>query len=63
MEGLEVEEVDEETGAVQVRVREEVKFLGFIKGTATKRFNIDNQGNIEEKHPWYRFLYGEVKSE
>jgi len=63
MEGIEVEEVDNETGAVQVRAREEVRFLGFIKGKATKRFQIDNQGNITEKHPWYGFLYSEVKSE
>jgi len=63
MEGLEVEEVDEETGAVRLRAREEVRFLGFIKGKATKRFNIDNQGNIEEKHPWYRFLYRESQPE
>jgi len=63
MEGVEIEDVDNETGAVQVRAREEVRFLGFIKGKATKRFEIDNQGNINEKHPWYRFLYSEVETE
>ena len=63
MEGLEVEEVDEETGAVQLKAKEQVKFLGFIKGKATKRFNINAEGQIEEKAPWYRFLYREVDSE
>ncbi|MBR9683661.1 hypothetical protein GOV03_03925 [Candidatus Woesearchaeota archaeon] len=63
MEGVEVEEVDEETGAVTVTAQEPVKWLGFINGKATKRFQMDGQGNINEKAPWYRFLYGEETSE
>ncbi|MBW2977560.1 hypothetical protein KY331_01825 [Candidatus Woesearchaeota archaeon] len=63
MEGVEVEDVDNETGAVTVRAREEVRFLGFIKGKATKRFEIDGKGNINERAPWYRFLYREVQQE
>jgi hypothetical protein len=59
MEGVELENVDEETGAVTLRAREEVRFLGFIKAKATKRFQIDAQGNINEKAPWYRFMYAE----
>jgi hypothetical protein len=61
MEDVEVGEVDEETGAVQVRAKEQVKYFGFIKGRATKRFNINAQGAIEEKAPWYRFMYAEVE--
>ena len=61
--GPKVEEVDEETGAVKVKARENVRFLGFIKGKATKRFNINAEGKIEEKAPWYRFLYAEDNSE
>ncbi|MBR9691472.1 hypothetical protein GOV06_01675 [Candidatus Woesearchaeota archaeon] len=63
MEDLEVEEVDEETGAVRVKAKEQVKFFGFIKGRATKRFEMDNKGNINERAPWYRFLYSEVEEE
>ena len=59
MEDVEVEEVDDETGAVTVRAKEQVRFFGFIKGRATKRFNINAQGAIEEKAPWYRFMYAE----
>ncbi len=62
MEDVEVEEVDEETGAVTVKAREEVRFLGFIKGKATKRFEMDNQGNINERAPWYSLFYSEVES-
>ena len=61
LEDVEVGEVDEETGAVQVRAKEQVKYFGFIKGRATKRFNINAQGAIEEKAPWYRFMYAEVE--
>jgi len=63
MEDVEVESVDEETGAVNIKAKEPVKFLGFIKGKATKRFNINAEGKIEEKAPWYRFMYAEEKSE
>jgi len=63
MEGLEIEDVDNETGAATIRAREEVRFLGFIKGKATKRFEMDDKGNINERAPWYRFLYREVESE
>lgn len=63
MEGLEVEEMDEETGEMKLSAREEVKFLGFIKGKATKNFEIDTDGNITERKPWYRFLYREVAQE
>ena len=61
LEDLEIEEVDNETGAAKIRAKEEVRFFGFIKGKATKRFEIDNQGNISEKHPWYRFMYRETE--
>ena len=59
MENVEVEEVNEETGAVTIKAQEPVKFLGFINGKATKRFELDNNGNVTEKHPWYSFLYAE----
>lgn len=61
MEGVEIENVDNETGAVTVRAKEEVRFFGFIKGKATKRFEMDDKGNINERAPWYKFLYSEVK--
>lgn len=61
MEGLEIEDVDEETGAVKLKAKVPVRFFGFIKGKATKRFNINAEGQIEEKAPWYRFLYREVE--
>jgi hypothetical protein len=63
MEGLNITGIDNETGAVQLRAKEEVRFFGFIKGKATKRFEINNKGNITEKHPWYKFLYREAESE
>jgi hypothetical protein len=63
LEDVEVDEVDEETGAVEVKAKEQVKYFGFIKGRATKRFNINAQGKIEEKAPWYRFMYAEVDEE
>ena len=59
MEGLDIDEVDEETGAVKLKAKEQVKYLGFIKGKATKRFDIDQNGSITEKKPWYRFMYSE----
>ena len=61
MQNVEIEEVDEETGSVTVKAKEQVRFLGFIKGTATKRFEMDDKGNINEKAPWYGFLYSEAK--
>ena len=61
MEGLEVTQVDEETGAVEMKAKEPVKFLGFIKGKATKRFQIDQNGQITEKQPWSRFMYANVE--
>ncbi len=60
MEGLEITEVNEETGAVKLKAKEEVKFLGFIKGKASKTYNMDAEGNIKEKKSWYRFLYKEI---
>jgi hypothetical protein len=63
LENVTVEDVDEETGAATVRARQRVRFFGFIKGRATKRFNINAQGKIEEKAPWYRFMYAEEQAE
>ena len=63
MENVEVENVDNATGEVRIKTRENVRFFGFIKGRATKRYNINAEGAIEEKAPWYRFLYSEDKSE
>jgi len=60
MEGVEVEEVDEETGEVKVKAKEPVKYFGLINGKATKRFSINVEGKIEEKAPWYKFLYRET---
>ncbi|MBC8494932.1 hypothetical protein H8D36_02145 [archaeon] len=57
MQGFEVDEVNEETGEIKLKAKEEVKFLGFIKGKATRTYNIDVEGNINEKKPWYRFMY------
>ncbi|MBW2982473.1 hypothetical protein KY343_06345 [Candidatus Woesearchaeota archaeon] len=62
MSDVEVEEIDNETGAVTLRAKEEVRFLGFIKGRATKRFEMDNKGNINERAPWYSIFYSEVES-
>jgi len=63
MKELEIDEVDEETGAVKLKAKEDVKFLGFIKGKATRTYDIDAEGNIDEKKPWYRFLYKETSPE
>lgn len=62
MEGLEITEVDEETGAVKLQAREEVKFLGLFKAKVKKGFEIDANGNIEEKQPWYRFMYKNIEN-
>ena len=56
---VEIDEVDEESGDVVVKAKEPVKYLGFIKGKATKRYSVNAEGAIEEKAPWYRFLYAE----
>ena len=61
MEGLEVTQMDEETGAITLRAREEVRYFGFIKGRATKRFMVSSDGNVTERGPWYRFLYSNVE--
>jgi len=63
LENLTIEDVNNETGAVRLRARRRVRFLGFIRGRAVKRFNIDENGNIEERAPWYRFLYTEIDEE
>ena len=60
MEGVEIEETDEESGSVTVKAKEQVKWFGIIKGTATKRFEIDGKGNVNEKAPWYSFMYGKA---
>ena len=57
MEGLKITEMNEETGAMKLEAKERVRFLGFIKGKATKKFEINNDGTITEKHPWYKFMY------
>jgi hypothetical protein len=58
MENVTVE-VNEQTEETTVKGKEDVRFLGFIKGKATKRFDIDNNGKVTEKQPWYKFLYAE----
>ncbi|MBU1111414.1 MAG: hypothetical protein ABIG93_02350 [archaeon] len=63
MEGLEITDVDEETGEITLKAREQVKYLGFINGKATKHFEVKNDGEIIEKQPWYRFMYIENKEE
>lgn len=62
MTHVHVAELDEETGAVTIEAKETVKYLGFIKGKATKRFTINAQGAVSEHAPWYRFLYAETYS-
>lgn len=59
MTGVRVSSTNSETGAVRVKGREQVRYLGFIPGRATKTFDIDENGNVEERHPWYRFMYTE----
>ena len=63
MENLQIEEVDEETGEATLTAQEPVKYFGFIKGKATKRFEMDKNGKINERAPWYQFLYSEENSE
>lgn len=60
MENVEVTEVDEETGEVEVEADTPVKYFGFIKGKARHRFEINNEGVINEKKPWYSFIYSEA---
>jgi hypothetical protein len=62
MRKVEVESIDEETGAVRVRAKESVRFFGFIKGTATKRFEVAEDGTINERAPWYSIFYSEDKN-
>lgn len=63
MENVEVEEIDEETGAITMKAEEPVKYFGFIKGKATKRFEIDAKGNVNERAPWYSMFYSEIAVE
>ena len=63
MENAEIESVDEETGEATIRAREPVRFFGFIKGMATKRFEMDRNGNINERAPWYSIFYSEDTEE
>ena len=57
MEEVAIVEVNSDGGSVKIRAREQVKYFGFIPGTAVKRFNINGEGQIIEEHPWYRFMY------
>lgn len=59
MENIEIEEVDEETGEATIKAQEPVKYFGFIQGKATKRFEMDKNGNINERAPWYSIFYSE----
>lgn len=61
MQNVTIEEVDEGTGAVTIKAKEPVRWFGLIKGTATKRFEMDDKGNINERAPWYAFLYSEAE--
>lgn len=54
---------NEETGELNVKVKEPVKYLGFIKGKATTQFDVGNDGAVTEKKPWYRFMYSEGTSQ
>ena len=60
LENVELESHDEETGVITLRAEEPVKFFGFIKGKATKRFELDANGNVNERAPWYSLFYSEV---
>ncbi len=61
MEGLEITEVDEETGAVKLQAQQQVKYFGFIKGQALHRYEVNANGEINENAPWYRFMYKVVE--
>jgi hypothetical protein len=61
MQNVTIDEVDEETGAVTIKAKEPVRWFGLIKGTATKRFEMDDKGNVNERAPWYAFLYSEAE--
>ncbi|MBW2997904.1 hypothetical protein KY321_00055 [Candidatus Woesearchaeota archaeon] len=58
-----VEDVDLQTGKIKIKTKEKVKYLGFIPGSSTKRFEISVDGDIKEEHPWYSFLYAEYDDE
>jgi len=62
MEEVAIVEVNSDSGSVKIRAREQVKYFGFIPGTAVKRFNINGEGQIIEEHPWYRFMYTQWKN-
>jgi len=49
--------IDEKTGTVKIQVKENVKFLGLFKTKIKKIVTINGNGSINEKSPWYRFLY------
>lgn len=59
MENIEIEEVDEETGEATMKAQEPVKYFGFIQGKATKRFEMNRNGTINERAPWYSIFYTE----
>jgi len=61
MQNVTIDKVDNETGAVTIKAKEPVKYFGIIKGTATKRFEMDGKGNVNERAPWYSFLYSEAE--
>lgn len=56
-------EIDEETQEMVVKGKKEVKYLGFIKGTATEKIEIAKNGDVKEKKPWFRFMYSEKNTE
>lgn len=53
-EDIEVEEIED---GVKIKAQEPVRYFGVIKGKAKTNFEIDSNGKITEKAPWYRFLY------
>ena len=63
MQNVTIEDVDNETGEATIKAKEPVRWFGLIKGTATKRFEMDSKGNINERAPWYSFLYAEESEE
>ncbi len=62
LERVEIKEMNEETGRMKIKAKEEVRFLGFIKAKATKTFEVDEEGTVVEKKSWYRFLYKKAKA-
>ena len=61
MEEVQVIDVDEETGEATIRVKEQVKLLGFLKIRVRKEFKLTENNQIQEQRRWFDGFVKQIK--